>query len=338
MSAEDKLEKKNRFDGSLNFGAKDFYEMTGRTSQVDMAEEEEIFKRYGNLSTGLIKDTYVKYRNCVCGADDSRLVFVKHGFRFVVCNRCGFLYVNPILKENILANFYENEQGWFEVLQNSIQTQMDSLKFTYGLDLIEEYVAKGTLLDIGCGTGHFLEIARERGWNCTGIEFNSKELVMAKDKGLNVLNVNINDKYFDSKRYDTITLWEVLEHVADPIGMLKRANTLLNTKGCLFILVPNRDSLINRMLHEKSNTLTGHCHINFFNARILKKLYEENGFRILETETIMSELSNVNNYLCYEDAYHGECSETISFLTPSFIHENLLGCKLLMLGQKIDNI
>lgn len=330
----DKLEKKNKFDGSLCFKTKDFYRLTGRARQSEIKEEEEIFKRFGDPATGLIKDKYLRSRSCICGSGDAMALFIKYGFRFVICNKCGFLYVNPILKENQNNQFYKNEDSWFEVLQNSVQSEMDRLKFAYGLGMIEEYAQKGSLLDVGCGNSSFMEVAAERGWNCTGIEFNSKGLEIAKAKGLKVTNTDIYSPFFEDKKFDLITLWEVLEHVCDPRAMLQRVNYLLNPKGLVFILVPNRDSLINRMLREKSNSFTGHCHVNFFNAKLLKNLLKDEGFNALSWETLISELGNIRNYLNYENAYYGEPGEDTDFFTPSFIHDNLLGCKLLVLAQK----
>jgi len=329
------LKKKNRFDGSLRFGAKRFYELSGRKSQADKTEEEKIFRLFGNPSTGLIKKENTRLRKCVCGSNNYRLLFIKHGFRFLICNKCRFIYVNPVLKENILRDFYKKEDSWFKVLQNPVQAEMDNLKFRYGLDIIEEYIRGKSLLDIGCGNCAFIEIARGRGWKCTGVEFNSKSLKLAKNKGLTLVNQDIESAYFRGRKYDLITLWEVLEHIINPEKMLKKIHDLLNNNGYLFILVPNRDSLINRMLREKSNSFTGHCHINFFNAGILTTLLKKGGFRTLRRETIISELDNLTKHLTYEDAYAGETKENFPFFSPEFIHGNLLGCKLLILAQKV---
>ena len=332
----DRLEKKNRFDGSLRFTAKDFFKLSGREKQAGLREEEKIFGHFGDPETYLIKEEYLTYRSCVCGDNCASLLFVKHGFRFIVCGRCGFLYVNPILKNETYLEFYKNEESWFEVLQNPVQVELDNLKFSYGLEIIERYLKRrGKLLDIGCGNCGFLDAARKKGWNnSSGTEYNLKALEIAKAKGHVVINAGINDPYFSGKTFDVITLWEVLEHVPDPRAEIHDVSALLNPGGSVFFLVPNRDSLINRMLREKSGSFTGHCHINFFNAKILGALLKEAGFSVLHVETVISELGNVRNYLDYGDAYAGAAEDDLAFLTPALIHDNLLGCKLLVLARK----
>jgi len=330
------IEKKNSFDGSLKWGVKKFYEITERTAKIiDTSEGETIFKQFGDIQTGLMKAEYVTSRPCICGSENNRLLFLKDGFQFFACNECDFLYVNPVFKDDVLNKYYENEDNWFHVLQNKVQIEMDNLKFSYGMDTIEKYTQKGRILDVGCGAGIFLDIARSRKWNCSGIEFNLKAYELLKAKNITAYNVGIENTCFDTVKYDAITFWEVLEHVTNPRMMIKRANNLLNNNGYIFIVVPNKDSLINRMLREKSNSMTGYCHINFFNAKRLQTILEEEGFEVLETETIISELSNIKNHLSYSDAYHGNSVESFKFLTPELIHDNLLGCKLLMLAKKV---
>lgn len=330
----DRIEKKNEFDGSLRFTAGDFFRLSGREKQAGLKEEEAIFRRFGDSATALIKDEYLIHRSCVCGNASSRLLFVKYGFRFVICVKCGFLYVNPILKNEVYLDFYKNEESWFEVLRNPVQAQLDNLKFSYGLEIIERYIQRGAILDIGCGNGSFLDLARKNGWNCSGTELNLKDLEITRAKGQTVINANIEDPYFKGRAFDVVSLWEVLEHVPDPRATLHNVNSLLNPGGVIFILVPNRDSFINRMLREKSASFTGHCHINFFNAAILDILLKKEGFEVLHIETLISELGNIRNYLNYEDAYAGAVEDGPDFLTPAFIHDNLLGCKLLVVARK----
>ena len=329
----DRLKEKNKFDGSLKYGAKEFQKETGRDKPFGL----KIFEKYGDAKTGLIKNEFVEKRGfCpLCSDKNINNLFLKHGLRYHLCNDCGFYFVDPILKDDVLMDFYKNEETWYNVLQSEIQQEMDDLKFNYGLDIIKNYKDKGTLLDIGSGSGQFIKIANKRDWNCSGIEFNSLEVEYALKEGLDIIQEELESPYFDNKTYDMICMWEVLEHLKHPREIVKRSMNLLNSGGLLFILVPNRDSLLNRILHEKSGSFTPHCHISMFNELTLCNLLIQEGFKILESETIISEKNNILNHLNYENAYFGNARNNLNFIDPKFIHSNMLGCKLLVLAEKI---
>tara|TARA_Y100000310_G_C20607230_1_gene776159 strand:+ start:279 stop:1283 length:1005 start_codon:yes stop_codon:yes gene_type:complete len=331
-----RLKLKNRFDGSLIYGARDFQEKTGRLrGNTNAPFGQRIFEKYGDNKTGFIKKEFLEYRHCLCLKDKSVELFTKHGLTYHLCAECDYIYVNPILREKILMEFYFKEETWYNVLQNDIQQEMDELKFSYGLDLIENHINNGSLLDVGSGTGHFISIASKRGWECLGIEFNKKVVEDSIKNELQVVDEELGSNFFDNKEFKLITMWEVLEHLKDPRLIVQRCNQLLSPNGLLFILVPNTDSLLNRILHEKSGSFTPHCHISMFNPRSLKNLLMEENFDILECETLMSELNNIKNHLSYQSAYSGETLKDFDFLTPQFLHDNLLGCKLLMIARKV---
>jgi len=128
-------------------------------------------------------------------------------------------------------------------------------------------------------------------------------------------------------------VWTVLEHVLDPEDLLKDIHQVLVPGGVLLILVPNIDSLANRILHERSTTFSGETHINLFNASTLARLLKKVEFELIECETVLTQLGTINNYLNYEDPQFGEGGPVLDFLTPEYIHEQMLGYLLLTLAR-----
>ena len=116
--------------------------------------------------------------------------------------------------------------------------------------------------------------------------------------------------------------------------MLKQIYQLIKPNGILAILVPNIDSLAVRIMHEKCVTFSGDTHINFFNNKTLTKIQEMNGFEVLESETVFSEVNTIKNYLNYSDAYFGDGEQEFEFLNPEYIHENLMGYALITYAIK----
>ncbi len=95
------------------------------------------------------------------------------------------------------------------------------------------------LLDFGCGTGDFLQIARENNWNISGIEPNEKARHIANQKTNNNVFEVAHLSKFQSNSFDVITLWHVLEHLPKPNEQLSVLNYLLKPNGTLIIAVPN---------------------------------------------------------------------------------------------------
>ena len=336
MKENERLKKKNAFDGNLIYGADVFNRRTERDKHLKN-REENIIPNYINKKTGELKGLFVNSRECpLCAENDYYIIFNKSGFDHVKCNVCEMVYVNPILKDEKLHNLYLDEQSYNKVLTNKLQIELDRKRFNYNLEIAEEYIKKpGELLDIGAGPGVFVEVARERGWNPTAIEFNSFCVNRIKALGIKCINQPLEKADLHENSFDCITLWAVLEHIQDPQAMLRKINQLLKPNGILVILVPNMDSLAARIMHEKCVTFSGDTHINFFNNETLSRIHEMNGFKVLDSETVFSEINTIKNYLNFEDPYFGNGKIDFDFISTKYIHDNLIGYCLVTYSQKI---
>jgi SAM-dependent methyltransferase len=244
------------------------------------------------------------------------------------------VYVNPVLAEEPLNLLYREEDSYRQVKENELQKSMDRKRYLYGLDLIEEYAPnKGSLLDIGCGTGLFLQTARERGWQVSGIEPNTWCYNHIMQMGIDVINTPIEQVEIPADSFDCITMWTVLEHIVDPAKILKSIHRALRKDGVLLVVVPNVDALANRILHEKSTTFAGESHVNLFSPATLTQLLQTAGFSRIHCETALSLLGTINNYLSYESPQFGNGTAVLDFLTPEYIHTNLLGYVLFALAR-----
>ncbi len=105
------------------------------------------------------------------------------------------------------------------------------------LNLINlEQSAKGSILDIGAGTGDFLAVAKQNGWKTTGIEPSPKAKSIAISKGISFVE---NTTELANHSFDVITMWHVLEHVPDLDFQIKELKRLLKPSGTLIVAVPN---------------------------------------------------------------------------------------------------
>jgi len=333
MNDDERLQRKNEFDGNLVMGSHLFNTVTKRESHQKKITLRK--KTFIDPHTNELKKEIIIKRVCpLCGKDEGSLIFLKEGFPHVRCNSCGMVYVNCLLRKDALNSLYENEDTYSEILTNEVQKKMDRLKFSYFLDLIEEKNPnKGTILDIGCGPGFFLTIAMSRGWSVTGCEFNQSCIPLLKKANISVIDRPIEEANIYPGSFNCVTLFTVLEHIPDPKNLLNEVHKILVKGGFVGILVPNIDALVNRILHEKSPTFSGDVHINLFSSKTMIKMLEETGFEIVECETILTNIGLINNYMNYEDPLFGEGKPIFPFLTPEFIHNTLMGYLLFILAK-----
>lgn len=340
IDAKKRLEIKNKFDGSIVFKGNEFDDKTGRTVHMDNCRNI-IDDDLVDESSGLIKEEYSIDRCCPlcdsCG--DHNTVFVKQGFNHVKCSKCGFFFVNNPFVDDILHDKYLKEDSWSEVLLNDVNIKLDTKKFEYGLMILGGIIKDNnididkSLLDIGSGSGLFLKIVDDAGWNAKGIEFNEKTRKFSED----TLGVEVVDKLIQdidkSEKYGVISLWNVLEHIVETKNFIEQIHERLNDNGVLFISVPNADCLSTMLRKERSNTFLGASHVNFFNVDYLDKFLSVNGFELLHAETYVSEINNIKEYLgmFYKNK---RIDGFLNILTPELIDKNLLGSKLIAVYKK----
>ncbi len=137
----------------------------------------------------------------------------------------------------------------------------------------------GRLLDVGFGNGGYLKIASEMGWNAEGIDFDPKAVEVARARGLNVSCGSAAELSGPSETYDVITLSHVIEHVHDPIALLRDLYRLLKPGGCLWLDTPNLDSLGAQRFGRDWRALEPPRHLVLFNPASLLMSLEKVGFR-----------------------------------------------------------
>ncbi|MDD4869458.1 MAG: class I SAM-dependent methyltransferase [Kiritimatiellae bacterium] len=102
---------------------------------------------------------------------------------------------------------------------------------------------KISILDVGCGSGHFLELLDVEHYDKYGAEINPQGVRLCREKGLTVYDHDIRVTDFGNKTFNVITLWHVLEHVSSPVPFLKKIKEIKKRDGVVVISVPNTDSM-----------------------------------------------------------------------------------------------
>ena len=136
------------------------------------------------------------------------------------------------------------------------------------------------LLDIGCGTGVFLDAARRDGWNVRGIEVSEYAAAQARRRGLPVFCAPIDEVPLEPRTFDCVTLWDVIEHVPDPLDSLRRAALALRPGGVLALSTGDITSPCARFGGPRWHLFNLPEHLFFFSPQCLRTMLGIVGCRL----------------------------------------------------------
>lgn len=135
------------------------------------------------------------------------------------------------------------------------------------------------MLDIGCGNGEFLNIAREMGWQTEGIDMDAKAVEVCRSRGLKVACGSVELLTHEKEKYDVITISHVIEHVHDPLNLLHQIHRLLKPGGLLWLETPNLGSLGYKRYKANWRGLEPPRHLVLFDLVSLTNILHIAGFK-----------------------------------------------------------
>lgn len=288
---------------------------TSNQSKLHSDRQLQLSKSFdytSNFLSSLSDSDAYKVNPCpTCDSTECNTLFTKNGGDYAYCNNCEHIFLKKSLKADYLIDFYSNyptsSLDWHKN-ETNFYTQI----YNSGLDLVQKIVPKGSILDIGCSSGFFLTLAKARGFDCFGIEPNKLESKFAINQGLNVLGKTIDDIPL-GKKFDTITMWDVLEHIDSPTDFISRITRYLNPGGCIFIQVPTSDSLAAKVMRGKCNMFDGIEHLTLFSKKSLGLCFANCNFSLKQFKNVISDSFAIKNYLSYEEDPYLPCHKTNMF-------------------------
>lgn len=144
----------------------------------------------------------------------------------------------------------------------------------------------GTLLEIGCGNGPYLDRMRSAGWKVEGVEVDEKAVLSAKKNyGLKIHCGTLDEVHFPDDTYDAIVLRHVIEHLHRPIDILKECYRVLKPGGSLVVITPNINSFGHHWFGLDWCGLDAPRHLHVFSGSNLKKMAKDAGFASVEIWT-----------------------------------------------------
>lgn len=263
-------------------------------------------KNFKSLSNLILKKKSISCPICNSKNIVQNFLDVSKKYKLQKCKKCELVFPN--------TNFKKYRNYTFEVYKNySKQNHRKSIfntqlyrkktfieeRYKYCIERLFKKNKKINVLEYGCGFGLFLDILRKNKIICKGLEVDQNQINIARKRGLNVSDNSLN---FEKKNtYNLCVMFDVLEHLTNPISIFKMLNKKIKKKGYVVCYSPNINSVAFDLMGKDQNQIYPFEHLFFFNKKSLEILAKKTGFKILSHETFGLDLIDYFLYLNFKD-------------------------------------
>ncbi|MFI5341334.1 MAG: class I SAM-dependent methyltransferase [Candidatus Methylomirabilales bacterium] len=221
----------------------------------------------------------------VCGGGSWRTIRSADAFAVARCRTCGLARTEPAPAESDGREHFAEDYAHYKRFYD----EQRELRYSFvapPLRLLEEFVGRGRILDVGCGLGFFLDSARQHGYECVGIDTSVGATRFAReDLHLDVVTGDFLAANFEpANPFDAITMNHVLEHISSPIRFLGKVRRLLRPGGVAISASPNYGGLVPRLLGHRWYGLQPSQHVWQFTPGSYAALFRTAGFTVERTE------------------------------------------------------
>lgn len=216
----------------------------------------------------------------------------KESFNIVSCETCDFTITNPRPLDDNLSNYYKSKtyishtnsrQGLFNWLYQIVRKYTITSKVRF----IKKINKKGVHLDIGSGTGEFLYACQKAGLKTYGIE----PAKTARQQAIKNYQLKISENpdltQYSSCKFDSITMWHVLEHIPEINKTIKEAKRILKKEGRIIIAVPNYNSWDAKYYKESWAAWDVPIHLWHFSKATIEKIFKNHGLVLKKTKPMI---------------------------------------------------
>lgn len=195
------------------------------------------------------------------------------------CKSCGFVFCSRKPTEGELVDHYNLYPRGNDISPITIK------RYEVLLDAFEKYRKNNNMIDVGCGDGHFLQVAKRRGWNVFGTEYTDVAVEVCEKKGISMKKGKLNVENYPPDYFDVVTSFEVIEHINNPNEDVANYNKVLRKGGVVYVTTPNFNSVSRDLLGVKWNVIEYPEHLSYYTVSTIKEIFVKNGFKPLAVMT-----------------------------------------------------
>lgn len=265
----------------------------------------------------------------LCGSVRGHEEFlVYEGYQLMQCPTCDAIFANITVDENYTSIVYNN-QTYSESIEREVVDTFEYRKNTFGKErlayIVEKCgfeVSRHSLLDVGCGAGYMLKYLNERNIRCEGLEVTDYLVRFCRELGLNVSDNKLSEV---KGLFNVVTMFDVLEHLAEPITVFNEANEKLENGGCVLAYTPNILSFAFHFQGGKQNLLLPYEHLCFYTEKSLHYLARETGFEVASVDYFGLDIVDYFSMKQFEDGvpYNSNLKEIIPYLQALVDKQNI---------------
>ena len=189
------------------------------------------------------------------------------------CGSCNFVFCKPIPTQKELNEVYEGYG------RNDYLSDLTIQAYERVLDSLEPFRKTNKLIDVGCGIGYFIEVAKRRGWEVYGTEFTEEAAKICEEKGAKMELGVLDPSNYEPESFDVVCSFEVIEHINNPREELGNFYKLLRKGGVVYCTTPNINAVERFMLKSDWNILGYPEHLSYYSPSTLKRVFKETGFK-----------------------------------------------------------
>jgi 2-polyprenyl-3-methyl-5-hydroxy-6-metoxy-1,4-benzoquinol methylase len=288
---------------------------------------------------GRIPDDLLRPRVCpTCGNDDARHELAKDHMQLVRCAACDLVYVSPTFDEAHYREVYASQEYQDIVRDLGIKSHEYRVE-RFGRERVALMAAqldtqRPRYLDVGCSTGFVVEAARNAGWDAVGTDLNPSAIEFGRGRRLDLRAAALEDAGFEPGTFDAVSLFDVLEHLLNPVQTLRACARLLRPGGIVFLYVPNYDSASRLLMGQDAHFIWPTHHLNYYTPATMRDLMAREG---MDTVYLATEGLDIVDFLWYRREVHGKADqgvEEIADLLQFFVNAGAYGKNLRVIARR----